>query len=305
MLLLGRLPLYGELVWAKLGGCRWWPSIIVPPFEVPARVQIVKHKKHDFCIRFFGSNDYSWISRGFVFLYQEGDSDFKVDRSIKDNAYQKALNQIKEWFEYHKTINAKYENTLQDKFLKPHPYTKITKNRAVAPVKLFDNADEKEQKCECSLEDEEPCGPNAGCLNRSLMYECHPNFCPAGELCQNQRFEKRLYPRLAEKRMPGKGWGLVTLVDIKAGTFIIEYVGEIINQNEFQRRLRKMQEVKDEHYYFCTLRSGLMIDAGPKGNSARFINHSCEPNCETQLWQVMGNTRVGLFALEDIPAVSK
>lgn len=44
-----------------------------------------------------------------------------------------------------------------------------------------------------------------------------------------------------------------------------------------------------------------IIDAGPKGNQARFMNHCCQPNCETQKWTVNGDTRVGLFALEDIP----
>ena len=37
-------------------------------------------------------------------------------------------------------------------------------------------------------------------------------------------------------------------------------------------------------------------------NCFRFMNHSCQPNCETQKWTVNGDTRVGLFSLEDIPA---
>lgn len=45
-----------------------------------------------------------------------------------------------------------------------------------------------------------------------------------------------------------------------------------------------------------------IIDAGPKGNYSRFMNHSCQPNCETQKWTVNGDTRVGLFAVCDIPA---
>ena len=44
-----------------------------------------------------------------------------------------------------------------------------------------------------------------------------------------------------------------------------------------------------------------IIDAGPKGNQARFMNHCCQPNCETQKWTVNGDTRVGLFAIQDIP----
>ena len=45
-----------------------------------------------------------------------------------------------------------------------------------------------------------------------------------------------------------------------------------------------------------------IIDAGPKGNYSRFMNHSCQPNCETQKWTVNGDTRVGLFAVCHIPA---
>lgn len=38
-----------------------------------------------------------------------------------------------------------------------------------------------------------------------------------------------------------------------------------------------------------------------QGNLGRFINHSCEPNCETQKWVVEGELAIGLFALRDIP----
>lgn len=48
-----------------------------------------------------------------------------------------------------------------------------------------------------------------------------------------------------------------------------------------------------------------IIDAGPKGNLSRFMNHSCQPNCETQKWTVNGDVRVGLFALENISAGNK
>ena len=43
-----------------------------------------------------------------------------------------------------------------------------------------------------------------------------------------------------------------------------------------------------------------IIDAGPKGNLTRFMNNSCEPNCETQKWNVNGDLRIGLFATKNI-----
>ena len=43
-----------------------------------------------------------------------------------------------------------------------------------------------------------------------------------------------------------------------------------------------------------------VIDPTYVGNIARFINHSCDPNCETQKWNVLGEVCVGIFALRDI-----
>lgn len=155
---------------------------------------------------------------------------------------------------------------------------------------------------------------------RLLLTECNPEVCPAGKRCNNQRFGKREYPPLVPFKTQGRGWGLKTLAPIQKGQFIIEYVGEIIDEHEYKRRIKKMHEQKEENFYFLTIDKDRMLDAGPKGimvvmllilyikcyfvsgNAARFMNHSCQPNCETQKWTVDGDTRVGLFALEDIPA---
>ena len=45
-----------------------------------------------------------------------------------------------------------------------------------------------------------------------------------------------------------------------------------------------------------------IIDATKRGNRARFINHCCDPNCETQKWVVNGETCICIFALKDILA---
>ena len=46
----------------------------------------------------------------------------------------------------------------------------------------------------------------------------------------------------------------------------------------------------------------LFTHAPAQGNLGRFINHSCDPNCETQKWVVNGELAIGLFALKDVPA---
>lgn len=70
-------------------------------------------------------------------------------------------------------------------------------------------------KCNCKPSDERPCSFESECLNRMLLYECHPQVCPAGERCQNQDFTKRHYPETKIIRTAGKGWGLLSLRDIK------------------------------------------------------------------------------------------
>lgn len=81
-----------------------------------------------------------------------------------------------------------------------------------------------------------------------------------------------------------------------------EYVGELIDEEECRARIRYAQEHDITNFYMLTLDKDRIIDAGPKGNYARFMNHCCQPNCETQKWSVNGDTRVGLFALSDIKA---
>lgn len=70
----GRLPLYGEMVWAKFNNFRWWPAIILPPTEVPQNIKKKPHNPLEFVVRFFGTHDHGWISRRRVYLYLEGDS---------------------------------------------------------------------------------------------------------------------------------------------------------------------------------------------------------------------------------------
>lgn len=62
----------------------------------------------------------------------------------------------------------------------------------------------------------------------------------------------------------------------------MEYVGEVLDPKEFRRRAKEYAKEKNQHYYFMALKSDAIIDATVKGNTSRFINHSCEPNAETQ-----------------------
>ena len=88
--------------------------------------------------------------------------------------------------------------------------------------------------------------------------------------------------------------------DAKKGQFVIEYVGELISDETCRERVRKGINDGVINYYMLTIDKDCIIDAGPMGNLSRFMNHSCDPNCETQKWTVNGEVRVGLFAKRDI-----
>ena len=91
--------------------------------------------------------------------------------------------------------------------------------------------------CDCSVptaeeveDGEVGCGEE--CLNRLLMIECGSR-CACGESCTNKRFQRRKYADVSAKATPGKGHGLFANVDLVAGDFIMEYVGEVLGELEY------------------------------------------------------------------------
>ena len=73
--------------------------------------------------------------------------------------------------------------------------------------------------------------------------------------------------------------GLYAAKDIKAGTRIIEYVGKIISKKETERN-DKFDNGKD--IYLFNLNNKFDLDGDFKWNTARLVNHSCDPNCEVE-----------------------
>ncbi|KAK7343752.1 hypothetical protein VNO77_12764 [Canavalia gladiata] len=156
--------------------------------------------------------------------------------------------------------------------------------------------------CECRYDADDPdsaCGDS--CLNVLTSTECTHGYCPCGILCKNQKFQKCEYAKTKLFKTEGRGWGLLADENIKAGQFVIEYCGEVISWKEAKRRSQayEIQGLKDA--FIICLNASESIDATRKGSLARFINHSCQPNCETRKWNVLGEIRVGIFAKHDIP----
>ncbi|MFA7669791.1 MAG: SET domain-containing protein-lysine N-methyltransferase [Burkholderiaceae bacterium] len=95
------------------------------------------------------------------------------------------------------------------------------------------------------------------------------------------------------------GTGVFAAVDIPAETCILEYRGRRITTEEADERPASSPD-DPNHTFFFSLSSGKIIDGGQRGNDARWINHSCSPNCEAR--ENEAGTRLYIYSLHDIPA---
>lgn len=103
------------------------------------------------------------------------------------------------------------------------------------------------------------------------------------------------HPSIVVRHSRVHGNGVFATRKIPAGEFIIEYKGERITQREADKRAGADPE-NPFHTFFFSLENGKLIDGGDNGNDARWINHSCEPNCEAR----EENGQVFIYALRDI-----
>jgi hypothetical protein len=94
-----------------------------------------------------------------------------------------------------------------------------------------------------------------------------------------------LYPRIVRRRSTLHGWGVFALETIPKNKRIIHYAGEKISAREGNRR-GPLQEARG-HIWLFEVSPRWVRDAEIGGNVARFINHTCEPNCYTR---VVGDT---------------
>ncbi len=108
-------------------------------------------------------------------------------------------------------------------------------------------------------------------------------------------------PYVLKRRSGVHGWGIFAKKDIPKGTRIIEYVGEKISKTEAERRgpelIDQAQEDKEMGaVYLFVLNKKYDVDGNVPYNTAKYINHSCDPNCETDI--IRGH--IWIIALRDI-----
>src|ERR671922_1487420 len=98
------------------------------------------------------------------------------------------------------------------------------------------------------------------------------------------------------RRSPIQGRGAFATRRIRKGERIIEYTGERISNAEADRRYDD-DRMRRHHTYLFTLTQRTVVDGGSGGNASRFINHSCDPNCEA----VIEDGRIWIQSLHTIP----
>lgn len=114
-------------------------------------------------------------------------------------------------------------------------------------------------------------------------------------MTQDDPLSPRSGRRIQVRRSGVHGRGVYAIAPIEAGDTLIEYTGERIDWDEALRR-HPHDPKQPNHTFYFHLDTGQVIDALHGGNSSRWINHSCEPNCEAE--EEKG--RVFIKALRDI-----
>jgi SET domain-containing protein len=101
-----------------------------------------------------------------------------------------------------------------------------------------------------------------------------------GSLSKNGSGQPKREKRIVVRRSGVHGRGVFAKVKIRKGARILEYTGRRIPWKEAQE-LPPLDPKNPYHTFLFSLDDGDVIDATAGGNGARWINHSCEPNCET------------------------
>ncbi|XP_071730842.1 histone-lysine N-methyltransferase, H3 lysine-9 specific SUVH6-like [Rutidosis leptorrhynchoides] len=180
------------------------------------------------------------------------------------------------------------------------------------------------KKCSCGVKNggEIPYNHNGAIVEaKPLVYECGPH-CKCPPNCYNRVTQHGMKIQLEIFKTESRGWGVRSLSSISSGTFICEYIGELLEDTEAEKRTGNDEYLFDigQNYSNCPVTTdtkseeivdseGFTIDAANYGNVGRFINHSCSPNLYAQ--NVLFDQEdkrmphIMLFAAENIPPLQE
>ena len=107
--------------------------------------------------------------------------------------------------------------------------------------------------------------------------------------------KRRRTPLFEVRHSPIHGYGVFAARRIRKGTTIIEYLGDRVSHEQADARYED-KDPNDNHTFLFTVDAKTVIDAGVNGNEARYINHACDPNCES----AAANRRIFIEAIRTI-----
>ncbi|KAL7219457.1 hypothetical protein ACSBR2_012498 [Camellia fascicularis] len=164
---------------------------------------------------------------------------------------------------------------------------------------------------------------------KPLVYECGPS-CKCPPSCYNKVSQHGMKIQLEIFKTKSRGWGVRSLTSIPSGSFICEYIGELLEDKEAEKRQNDEYLFDIGHNFSdCSLIGLLLtlkpvvqlsssevvederftIDAAECGNVGRFINHSCSPNLYAQNvlhdHEDKSKPHIMLFAAENIPPLKE
>ncbi|KAG5881158.1 hypothetical protein JTB14_024575 [Gonioctena quinquepunctata] len=152
----------------------------------------------------------------------------------------------------------------------------------------------------CWYDEEGKLSPDFNFADSPIIFECNDACSCNAITCRNRAVQRGLQQRFQLYKTDTKGWGVKTLKFIPKGSYVCEYVGEILTDVEADRR-------EDDSFFFDLDNKGLesfCVDAKYYGNFTRFINHCCTPNLHPVKvftdHQDLRFPKIAFFALRDI-----